>query len=73
VIELRLDLSQGTTLQAEPVAMRRKALPFLRQILRWSLPQGPQYLGLCWGPRQEFPGALALQRALREALLACGP
>jgi hypothetical protein len=33
LIELRLGLSQGTPLQAEPLAMRRKTLPLLRQIL----------------------------------------
>ena len=53
--------------------MRSKALPFLRQVLRGSLTQGIQYLGLCWGAREEFPRALALQRALCEALLARGP
>src|SRR5215831_20554078 len=53
--------------------MRSKALSFLRQVLRRSLTQGTQYLGLCWGAREEFPSALALQRALREALLARGP
>src|SRR5688572_26678796 len=53
--------------------MRSKALPFLSQILRESLAQGPQYLGLCWGAREEFPSALALQRALCEALLARSP
>ena len=53
--------------------MRSKALPFLRQLLRWGLTHGIEYLGLCWGAREEFPRALALQRALREALLACGP
>ena len=53
--------------------MRSKALPFLRQILRWGLTHGIEYLGLCWGAREEFPRALALQRALCEALLARGP
>ena len=53
--------------------MRSKALSFLRQVLRRSLTQGTQYLGLCWGAWEEFPCALALQRALGEALLACGP
>ena len=52
--------------------MRSKALPFLRQIHRWDLTHGLEYLGLCWGAREEFPSALALQRALREALLARG-
>ena len=53
--------------------MRSKALPFLRQLLKWGLTHGIEYLGLCWGAREEFPSALALQRALCEALLACGP
>jgi hypothetical protein len=52
--------------------MRSKALSFLRQVLRESVTYDIQYLGLCWGAREEFPRALALQRALREALLACG-
>jgi len=34
LIELRLGLSQGPALQAETLAMRSKALPFLRQLLR---------------------------------------
>ena len=53
--------------------MLSKALPFLSQVLRWGLTQGTQYLGFCWGARQEFPSALALQHALCEAFLACGP
>jgi len=53
--------------------MRGKALPFLSQVLRWSVAHRIEYLRLCWGPRQEFPGALALQRALREALLTRRP
>jgi hypothetical protein len=53
--------------------MRSTALPFLRQVLRRSLTSGPQYLGLCGRTREEFPRALALQRALREALWARGP
>ena len=53
--------------------MCSKALPFLRQFLRWGLTHGLKYLGLCWGAREEFPRALALQRALGEALLARGP
>ena len=70
---LRLGLSQGAALQPEPLAMLRKALPFLRHVLRGRLTPGPQSLGLCWGPREAFPRALALQRALREALVARGP
>ena len=73
LIELRLGLSQGSALHAEPLAMCSKALPFLSQVLRGSVAHRIEYLRLCWGPRQEFPGALALQRALREALLARGP
>ena len=72
-IELYLSLSHGSGLQAEPLAMLSEALPFLSQVLRWGLTQGTQYLGFCWGARQEFPSALALQHALREAFLACGP
>jgi hypothetical protein len=53
--------------------MRSTALSFLRQIRRWSLTHGPQELSLCGGTRQEFPRALALERALREALVARGP
>ena len=53
--------------------MLSKALPFLRQVLRWSLTQGPQHLGLCRWPGEELPGALALQSPLRLALLARGP
>src|SRR5712691_10835308 len=53
--------------------MRSKALPFLHQLLRWCLTRGIEYLGLCWGAREEFPSALALWRALCKAILACGP
>jgi hypothetical protein len=53
--------------------MFSKALPFLRQIRWWGLTHGLEYLGLCWGAREEFPRALALQRALCEACLARGP
>ena len=73
LIELRLSLSQGSALQAEPLAMRSKALPFLRLILGWNLTHSIEDLGLCWGAREEFPRALALQRALCEALVARGP
>jgi hypothetical protein len=37
LIELRLSLSQGTTLQAETLAMRSKTLPLLRQVFGWDL------------------------------------
>ncbi len=37
VIELSLGLSQGAALHAETLAMLSKALPFLRQVLRWGL------------------------------------
>ena len=40
LIELRLGLSQGSALQAETLTMRSKALPFLRQFLRWGLAHG---------------------------------
>jgi len=73
LIELSLNLSQGSALQAEPLAMFSKALSFLRQVLRWSVTHGIEQLGLCWGAREEFPRALALQHALCEALLARGP
>jgi hypothetical protein len=73
LLELCSGLFEGSTLQAEPLAMRRKALSFLRQVLRGSLTQDTQYLSLGWGVREEFPCALALQRALGEALLARGP
>src|SRR2546423_11240092 len=53
--------------------MLSQALPFLRQLLTRGLTHGIKELGFCWGAREEFPRALALQRALREALLACGP
>ena len=52
--------------------MRSEALPFLRQLLTWSLTHGIEKLGLCGGAREEFPSALALQRVLCETLLACG-
>src|ERR1043166_3657699 len=71
--KLCLGLSQGSALQAETLAMRSKAQPFLRQFLRWGLAHGIEHLGLCWGAREQFPSALALQRALREALLTCRP
>jgi len=53
--------------------MRSKALSFRRQVLRGSLTQGTQSLGRCWGAREEFPRALALEQALGETLLARGP
>jgi len=40
LIELRLDLSQGAPLQVETLAMPRKALSFLRQLLGWEVTQG---------------------------------
>jgi hypothetical protein len=40
VLELRLGLSEGTALQAEPLAMRSKTLPLLRQFLQWSVTHG---------------------------------
>ena len=60
LIELRLSLFQGAALQAKPLAMRSKTLPFLRQLLRWNLTHGIECLGLGWGVREEFPRALAL-------------
>ena len=53
--------------------MLHKALPFLRQLLRWSLTHGIEELSLCGGAREEFPRPLTLQRALCEALVARGP
>src|SRR5216684_4468473 len=69
LIALRLSLSQGSALQAEPLAMRSTALPFLRQSLSWGLTHGSESLGLCWGAREEFPRTLALQRALSSSYL----
>src|SRR2546421_5017564 len=73
LIEWRLGLSQGSALHAEPFAMRSTALPFVSQVLRGRVAHRIESLRLCWGPRQEFPGALAVQRALRAALVARGP
>jgi hypothetical protein len=53
--------------------MCSKALPFLRQLLRWGLTHGLESLGLCGGAREEFPRALAVQCTLRKTFLACGP
>jgi hypothetical protein len=39
LIELSLRLFTGSTLQAESLAMLSKALPFLRQVLRWDVTQ----------------------------------
>jgi hypothetical protein len=72
-MELSASLSEGSTLQAEPLAMCSKALPFLCQLLRGGLTRGLESLGRCWGAREEFPRALALQRALGETLVARGP
>src|SRR5256886_3699851 len=73
LIEWRLGLSQGSALHAEPFAMRSTALPFVSQVLRGRVAHRIASLRLCWGPRQEFPGAWAVQRALRAALVARGP
>ena len=73
LIEWRLGLSQGSALHAEPFAMRSTALPFVSQVLRGRVAHRIESLRLCWGPRQEFPGALAVQRALCQALLARDP
>jgi hypothetical protein len=53
--------------------MRSKALSFLSQFRRWGLAYGIEELSLCGGARKELPSALALQRALGEALLARDP
>jgi hypothetical protein len=53
--------------------MLRKALSFLRQILRGDVTQAVEYLGLDRRSREEFPRPLALQRAFRQALLARSP
>jgi hypothetical protein len=37
LIALRLGLSQGTPLHADPLAMRRNTLPLLRQLLGWDV------------------------------------
>src|SRR4029450_6758750 len=60
-------------LHAESLAMRSKALPFLRQVLGGGLTQGIAYFGLCRGLGQELPSALALQRPLGYALLPRDP
>ena len=73
LIELRLGLSEGAALQAEPLAMRSKTLSFLLQVLGRGLTHGIQELGVCRWPGEELPGALALERPLRLALLARGP
>ena len=73
LIQLPLGLSKGSTLHAESLAMRSKALPFLRQVLGGGVTQGIAYFGLCRGLGQELPSALALQRPLGEALLARDP
>ena len=73
LIQLNLGLSKGSTLHAESLAMRSKALPFLRQVLSGGVTQGIAYCGLCGGLGHELPSALALQRPLGEALLACDP
>jgi hypothetical protein len=64
LIQLHLSLSKGSTLHAESLAMRSKALPFLHQVLGGGLTQGIAYFGLCRGLGQELPSALALQRPL---------
>ena len=53
--------------------MCSKALPVLRSLLKGGLAHGLEYLGLGWRAREEFPRALALPRARREALVTCGP
>lgn len=53
--------------------MLSKALPLLCQVLGWRVRHGIQEFGLGRGAWQQFPRALALQRALRQALLARGP
>jgi hypothetical protein len=40
LIELRLRPAQGTTLQAETLAMCGKTLPLLRQVLGWDVTEG---------------------------------
>jgi hypothetical protein len=42
LLELCSGLFEGSTLQAEPLAMRSKALSFLHQVLRGRLTPGPQ-------------------------------
>ena len=43
------------------------------QVAADSLTQSIEQLGFCWWSRQEFPSALALERAWRKAFLSCGP
>jgi hypothetical protein len=52
--------------------MLSKALSFLRQLLRQGLTESLACFGLCRGPWQELPGAVALQGPLREAFLPGG-
>src|SRR2546428_5984251 len=51
--------------------MLGKALPFLRQLFGGGGRQRRKEGSLGRGSRQQFPGTLALQRALRQPLLAC--
>ncbi len=51
-------------MHAESPPMFSKTLPFLRHVLGGGVTQGLKGLGLCRGPRQDLPGAVALQRAL---------
>src|SRR5262245_14939832 len=64
LIQLTLGLSKRSTLHAESLAMRSKALPVLRQVLGGGLTHGIAYFGFCRGLGQELPSALALQRPL---------
>jgi len=66
-------LSQGAALPAEPLPVRSKPLPLLRQVLPRGLPEGLPHLGLCQRVGEELPSTLALERPLRWPLLAGRP
>jgi|GEM_PF-4604521 len=71
-IKWRLGVSQGATRHAASLAMLRKAWPFLREVLHGGVTHSLAYCGRCRGPWQALPGAVALQRPLREAFLPRG-
>jgi len=50
--------------------MLSKSLSLLNQVLWWNLAQSVKQFGLRRRSRQQFPSALTLQGAPREALLA---
>src|SRR5438445_9883295 len=62
-----IDSASGTVGDAQQSAALLAPAP------QGSLTHSIESLGLCWGAREEFPRALALQRALCQALVARGP